>query len=117
MRFSTPPSIDADPGEWDGVPEVAVDRVIAGSAGDVAFGARARLGWDADAWYDLGHMYKLNHDNDKAVEAFNAYLELNKGKDAEAQKNVEAEVQALGGTPATAPKKTPPKKKAPPKKK
>jgi hypothetical protein len=56
VRFSTPPSIDADPGEWDGAPEVAVDRVIAGSAGDVGFGARARLGWDADAWYVLAEV-------------------------------------------------------------
>jgi len=64
----------------------------------------------ADAWYDLGYMYKLNHEDAKAIEAFNTFLELNKGKDAEAQKNVEGEVVALGGTPVTAPPKATPKK-------
>ena len=68
---------------------------------------------NADAWYDLGYMYKLNHDDPKAIEAFNTYLELNKGKDADAQKNVEGEVLALGGTPVTAPPpKVTPKKPA-----
>jgi tetratricopeptide (TPR) repeat protein len=68
----------------------------------------------ADAWYDLGYMYKLNHDHPKAIEAFNTYLELNKGADPEAQKNIEGEVLALGGTPVTAPPPKPePKKKKP----
>ena len=56
VRFSTPPGIDADTGEWDGAPDVPVDHVIAGGAGDVGFGARARLGWDEDAWYILAEV-------------------------------------------------------------
>lgn len=52
-----------------------------------------------DGWYDLGFMYKQDHQNDKAIAAFSKYLELNKGKDAGGQKRVEDEVGALGGAP------------------
>ena len=37
---------------------------------------------NADGWFDLGFMYKENHENDKAIAAFNKYLEINKGKDS-----------------------------------
>ena len=47
-------------------------------------------------------MYKQDHQNDKAIAAFNKYLELNKGKDAGGQKRVEDEIGALGGTPTDA---------------
>jgi Flp pilus assembly protein TadD len=56
---------------------------------------------NTDAWFDLGFMYKQDHQNDKAIAAFNKYLELNKGKDTGARKRVEDEVGALGGTPVT----------------
>ena len=56
-------------------------------------------------------MYKQNHDNDKAVAAFNKYLELNKGKDAGGQKRVEDELGALGAGPAKPGDKKPPAKK------
>lgn len=56
---------------------------------------------DADTWFDLGFMYKQDHQNDKAIAAFNKYLELNKGKDAGGQKRIEDEIGALGGTPVT----------------
>jgi len=59
---------------------------------------------NADGWYDLGFMYKQDHQNDKAIAAFNKYLELNKGKDAGGQKRVSDEIGALGGTPAAEPK-------------
>jgi tetratricopeptide (TPR) repeat protein len=52
----------------------------------------------ADGWFDLGFMYKLDHQNDKAIEAFHKYLALNKGKDAGGQKRVEDEIGSLGGT-------------------
>lgn len=52
------------------------------------------------AWFDLGFMYKQDHQNDKAIAAMNKYLELNKGKDAAGQKRIEDEIGALGGTPA-----------------
>ena len=42
-------------------------------------------------------MYKENHDNDKAVDAFKHYLDLKKGKDADGEKRVIEECQALGG--------------------
>jgi len=76
---------------------------------------------NAEGWFDLGFMYKLDHQNDKAIAAFNKYLELNKGKDANGQKRVEDEVGSLGGTPVTeAPSKKPsgksPTKKPAPKK-
>jgi Flp pilus assembly protein TadD len=53
---------------------------------------------NAEGWFDLGFMYKLDHQNDKAVEAFHKYLELNKGKDTGGQKRIEDEIGALGGT-------------------
>jgi len=55
---------------------------------------------NAEGWFDLGFMYKQDHQTDKAVAAFNKYLELNKGKDAGGQKRVEDELGALGATPA-----------------
>ncbi len=71
---------------------------------------------NADAWFDLGYMYKQDHQNDKAIEAFNKYLELNKGKNSTAAKTIQDEIGSLGGTTAKDPKgpKTPP---TPPKKK
>jgi len=69
-----------------------------------------------DAWFDLGFMYKQDHQNDKAIAAFNRYLELNKGKDTGGQKRIEDEIAALGGTPVTDKKpggKAPAKKPAP----
>ncbi len=56
---------------------------------------------NAEGWFDLGFMYKQDHQTDKAVAAFNKYLELNKGKDSGGQKRVEDEIGALGGTAAT----------------
>ena len=60
-------------------------------------------------------MYKQDHQNDKAIAAFNKYLALNKGKDASGQKRIEDEIGALGGTPTadTKPGKMPAKKPAP----
>ncbi|MBT8494364.1 MAG: hypothetical protein KJO07_15015, partial [Deltaproteobacteria bacterium] len=49
------------------------------------------------AWYDLGHMHRLNHDNDKAIEAFTKYLQMTKGKDPKADKEVRDAIEALGG--------------------
>jgi tetratricopeptide (TPR) repeat protein len=73
-----------------------------------------------DAWFDLGFMYKQDHQNDKAIAAFNRYLELNKGKDPGGQKRIEDEVGSLGGTPVTEAGKKPggkaPAKKPAPKK-
>jgi tetratricopeptide (TPR) repeat protein len=66
---------------------------------------------NAESWFDLGFMYKQDHQNDKAIAAFNKYLELNKGKDAGGQKRVEDEVGALGGTPVTEAGKKPGKPK------
>jgi tetratricopeptide (TPR) repeat protein len=75
---------------------------------------------DTDAWFDLGFMYKQDHQNDKAIAAFNKYLELNKGKDAGGQKRIEDEIGGLGGTPVTEagkkPGGKPPAKKPTPKK-
>ena len=69
----------------------------------------------AEVWFDLGFMYKQDHQNDKAIAAFNKYLALNKGKDASGQKRIEDEIGALGGTPTadTKPGKMPAKKPAP----
>ena len=47
------------------------------------------------AWYDLGHMHRLNHDNEKAVEAFRKYLALVEGKDPQGAKRAREEIQAL----------------------
>jgi tetratricopeptide (TPR) repeat protein len=75
---------------------------------------------NAAGWFDLGFMYKQDHQNDRAIAAFNKYLELNKGKDAGGQKRIEDEVGALGGTPVTDAGKKPggkaPAKKPAPKK-
>ena len=56
---------------------------------------------NAEGWFDLGFMYKQDHQNDKAIAAFNKYLALNKGKDTSGHKRVEDEIGALGGTPVT----------------
>jgi len=53
---------------------------------------------NAEGWFDLGFMYKQDHQPDKAIAAFNKYLELNKGKDASGQKRIEDELGALGGS-------------------
>ena len=66
---------------------------------------------NAEGWFDLGFMYKQNHDNDKAIAALNKYLELNKGKDAGGQKRVEDELGTLGAAPAKPGDKKPPAKK------
>ena len=58
-------------------------------------------------------MYKRNKENDKAIAAWQKYLELNKGKDSEGEKRIEEEMTSIGGTPT----KTPPPKKSAPKKK
>jgi tetratricopeptide (TPR) repeat protein len=75
---------------------------------------------NADGWWDLGLMYKEDHQNDKAIAAIQKYLDLNKGKDAGGQKRIEDEVGALGGTPVTDAGKKPggkaPAKKPAPKK-
>lgn len=75
---------------------------------------------NAEGWFDLGFMYKQDHQNDKAIAAFNRYLELNKGKDASGQKRIEDEIGALGGTPVSDAGKKPggkvPAKKPAPKK-
>ena len=68
---------------------------------------------NAEGWFDLGFMYKQDHQTDKAIAAFNKYLELNKGKDAGGQKRVEDEVGALGGTVAGDKKPAAGKKPAP----
>jgi tetratricopeptide (TPR) repeat protein len=70
----------------------------------------------AEGWFDLGFMYKQDHQNDKAIAAFNKYLELNKGKDTGGQKRVEDEIGALGGTPAATPGDKKPAGKSPAKK-
>jgi hypothetical protein len=64
-------------------------------------------------------MYKENHENDKAVDAFKHYLDLKKGKDADGEKRILEECQSLGGDCGKDAKKgggksapkTPPKKK------
>jgi Flp pilus assembly protein TadD len=70
---------------------------------------------NADAWFDLGFMYKTNHENDKAIGAFNKYLELNKGKDPEADKRIADELGSMGAGSGSG-KKEPPKKPTPKKK-
>ena len=65
----------------------------------------------SDGWFDLGFMYKQDHQNDKAIEAFHKYLALNKGKDVSGQKRVEDEIGAMGGAvPKNAADKPAPKK-------
>jgi len=59
---------------------------------------------NADGWWDLGLMYKEDHQNDKAIAAIQKYLDLNKGKDTSGQKRAEDEIGALGGTVASDPK-------------
>jgi tetratricopeptide (TPR) repeat protein len=49
------------------------------------------------AWWDLGVSYRANHDNPKAIEAFQAYLNLVKGKDAAAESAGAGAIEALGG--------------------
>ena len=68
----------------------------------------------ADGWFDLGHVYKQLHYNDKAIGAFKKFLELNKGKDTAADKKAKEELDAIGGGGKKDPKKDPPK--TPPKK-
>jgi len=53
---------------------------------------------NADGWWDLGLMYKEDHQNAKAIAAFQKYLDLNKGKDKGGEKRAEDEIGALGGT-------------------
>jgi len=71
---------------------------------------------NAEGWFDLGFMYKQDHQNDKAIAAFNKYLELNKGKDTGGQKRVEDEIGSIGGTPVTEAGNKKPAGKAPAKK-
>ena len=59
----------------------------------------------AEAWYDLAIMHRANHDNDLAIAAFSRYLELTRGKDAEADKRVEEDIKKLGGDPKATGKK------------
>ncbi len=54
-------------------------------------------------------MYKQNHDADKAIAAFNKYLELNKGKDSAGAKKIQDQLGSMGAAPAD--KKAPPPKK------
>jgi len=56
---------------------------------------------NAEGWFDLGFMYKQDHQTDKAIGAFNKYLEINKGKDTGGQKRVEDEIGAMGGVVAS----------------
>ena len=58
-------------------------------------------------------MYKRNKENEKAIAAWQHYLDLNKGKDPDAQKRVTEEMTSIGGTPKSdgGAKKAPPKKK------
>ena len=61
-----------------------------------------------EAWYDLGYMYKLNHEQEKAVAAFQTYLDLTKGtKEVEGPKRIEGELEAMGAKPNAAPVKAP----------
>ena len=62
---------------------------------------------NADGWFDLGYMYKLDHQNDKAIDAFQKYLELKSGNDDDRKRATE-EIESLGGTAKGS--KTPPKK-------
>jgi hypothetical protein len=56
-------------------------------------------------------MYKLNHENDKAIDAFNKYLELTGGSDPTAAKTAEDEIKGMGGTPTKKDNKEKPKGK------
>jgi tetratricopeptide (TPR) repeat protein len=66
---------------------------------------------NADGWFDLGFMYKQDHQTDKSIAALQKYLELNKGKDAAGQKRAQDEIGAMGGSAGD--KKDAPKKPAP----
>jgi tetratricopeptide (TPR) repeat protein len=74
---------------------------------------------DPEGWWDLGHMYKEDHQNDKAIAAFQKYLDLNKGKDKAGAQRAEDEIGAMGGDVKGGSKATPPAKgaKKPPAKK
>jgi hypothetical protein len=50
-----------------------------------------------EAWWDLGVSYRNNHDNPKAIAAFESYLKLVKGKDAAAERAGQGAIDALGG--------------------
>ena len=52
-------------------------------------------------------MHRANHDNEPAIEAFNRYLELTRGKDAAQDKRVEEQIVELGGTVTRDDKKGP----------
>jgi hypothetical protein len=57
-------------------------------------------------------VHKQLRNNDKAIAAFQKYLELNKGKDGEGEKRVKDELGSMGGSSGKKdPPKTPPKKK------
>ena len=58
------------------------------------------------AWYDLGHMHRLNHSNDQAIAAFRTFFELTKEKDPAAAEEAAAQIESLGG-------EAPPKAKSP----
>ena len=62
-------------------------------------------------------MYRLNHDDDKAIAAFNTYLELTQGADPAEDQKVADEIKAMGGTPVTEKKPDKPKSKKKSKKK
>ncbi|MFQ6171340.1 CHAT domain-containing protein [Oryzobacter sp. R7] len=51
VRFATPPRIDGSADDWDGAKVVDVRTRIAGSKAVAGFGARVRLGWDAENYY------------------------------------------------------------------
>ena len=67
--------------------------------------ARGALAWyeraareeprNAMAYYYLGYLYKDRGQKDRAVQAFRAYLKLK--PDAEDRKDVQAEIEDLGG--------------------
>lgn len=65
----------------------------------------------ADAWFDLGHVYKELKMHDKAVTAFQKYLELSKGKDAAAEKTAKDMIEGMGGKVEKGGKKPAPKPK------
>src|SRR3569623_235023 len=71
---------------------------------------------NADGWFDLGFMYKKNHDNDKAIDAWDHYLCLK--HDADGEKRISEEMTGIGGKPqckdgAKAAPKTPAKSSKP----
>jgi hypothetical protein len=53
-------------------------------------------------------MYRLNHDNDKAIHAFTMYFNLTQDKDPDGAEDAAAQIEALGGE---APKKKRKKRK------